>query len=252
VNKKRPSGSWDQIESWYGDLVGEKGHHYHQTLIIPNVLRLLALKNDDSLLDLGCGTGVLARHLPTTIQYIGIDSAKGLLLEAKKRSPNRSFLHGDVSQKLATQKTDFDAAIFLLSLQNMNHGKGAIQQALHHLKPKAKLLLILNHPCFRIPRQSDWEYDGTLKMQYRRINSYMSEMQIPVATHPGKGKNSPITYSFHYPLSTYFHWLQESGALITTMEEWCSDKTSEGARARAENRARAEIPLFLALLAQKQ
>jgi SAM-dependent methyltransferase len=251
MDKKSPSGSWDKMEEWYGDLVGEKGHHYHQTLIIPNVLRLLDLKTNDSILDLGCGNGVLARHLPSTISYTGIDSAKGLLLEAKKRSPNRNFLLGDASQKLATPKTDFDAAIFILSLQNMNHGKSAIQQALHHLKPGAKLLLILNHPCFRIPRQSDWGYDNTLKMQYRRINSYMSPMQIPIATHPGKGKSSPETYSFHYPLSTYFSWLQEQGAVITAMEEWCSDKTSQGARARAENRARSEIPLFLALLAQK-
>jgi hypothetical protein len=149
------------------------------------------------------------------------------------------------------QKADFDAAIFILSLQNMEHGQNAIAQASQHLKPNGKLLLVLNHPCFRIPRQSDWGYEEQAKLQYRKINSYMSAMTIPIATHPGKGKDSPTTFSFHHPLSTYTKWLQENGLSILSIEEWCSDKESEGGRARAENRARKEFPLFLAILAQK-
>jgi hypothetical protein len=35
------------------------------------------------------------------------------------------------------------------------------------------------------------------------------------------------------------------------MEEWCSDKKSEGAAARMEDRARKEFPLFLTILASK-
>lgn len=252
MNKKPPVGSWDAAEKWYKGLVGEKGHHYHQAILLPNVLRLLDLKANDSLLDLGCGNGVLSRHLPPKVEYVGIDSAKGLLAEAKKQSlPNANFLLGDASKSLPTRKTDFDAAIFLLSLQNMEHGKEAINQASKHIKAKGKLLLVLNHPCFRIPRQSDWGFDENTKLQYRKINAYMSPLKIPIATHPGKGKHSPTTYSFHEPLSTYTNWLHGNGFAITTLEEWCSDKESEGGRARAENRARKEIPLFLAILSQQ-
>jgi ubiquinone/menaquinone biosynthesis C-methylase UbiE len=251
MNKKPPIGSWDDAEEWYGGLVGEKGHHYHQTIILPNALRLLELKAGSSLLDLGCGSGVLARYIPKGVEYTGIDSAKGLLEIAKKQTPGAKFILADASQKLQIPKTDFDAAIFLLSLQNMENGTMATREAALHLKQGGKILLVLNHPCFRIPRQSDWGYDEGSKLQYRRVNSYMSAMKIPIATHPGKGKLSPETFSFHESLSTYSRWLKESGLAIIAMEEWCSDKESQGGRARAENRARKEIPLFLAILSQK-
>src|SRR5579872_4859138 len=55
------SKSWDSSENWYSSCVGEKGHYYHQTVVLPNVLRMLGKFH--SLLDLGCGQGVLARHL---------------------------------------------------------------------------------------------------------------------------------------------------------------------------------------------
>jgi hypothetical protein len=77
----------------------------------------------------------------------------------------------------------------------------------------------------------------------------MSEQKIPIQTNPGKGEESALTYSYHYPLSSYCNWLQKESFHIFKMEEWISDKKSEGARAKMENRARCEIPLFLALLA---
>jgi hypothetical protein len=133
----------------------------------------------------------------------------------------------------------------------MEDGRSAIASAARHLKPKGKLILVLNHPAFRIPRQSAWGYDEKTKTQYRRINAYMKPLKIPIAMHPGK-KESFTTYSFHHPLSTYTHWLEKSSFSILSIEEWCSDKKSEGGRAKAEDRARLEFPLFLALIAEKQ
>lgn len=251
MTKRPPVGSWDEADRWYASLVGEKGHHYHQSILLPNILKLLDLKENSSLLDLGCGSGVLARHLPKDVEYVGVDSAKGLLDQAKRLTKHGFFIHADVSRTLPIEKRDFDCAIFILSLQNMENGLGAIRQAANHLKIDGRLLLVLNHPCFRIPRQSDWGFDETMKLQYRRVNTYMSALKIPIAMNPSRKEKSPTTISFHHPLSTYCEWLTSNGLVITSMKEWCSDKQSEGGRARAENRARKEIPLFLAILAQK-
>jgi SAM-dependent methyltransferase len=246
---KTPESSWDSSDRWYGDLVGEKGHHYHQAVILPNLLNLFALKEGQSLLDLGCGSGVLARNLPKGVDYVGIDSSKGLLDQAKKLTRGGRFVQGDATQKLPIDKKDFDRAVFILSLQNMEDAKGALSQAKQHLKKGGKLALILNHPSFRIPRQSGWGVDETAKLQYRRINTYMSPLKIPIQTHPGQGERSATTYSFHRPLSLYSKWLYELGFSIELIEEWCSDKKSEGGRAKMEDRARKEIPLFMAILA---
>ncbi len=244
---------WDAAEPWYSGCVGEKGHYYHQALVLPNALRLLKIQPEESLLDLGCGQGVLARHLPKKTNYCGVDLSQKLIEEARKRQENKefSFIVSDVtSEKTQLKKTDFDKAAFILSLQNMAEGERAIATAARHLKKDGLLLLVLNHPCFRIPRQSSWGIDAPAKIQYRRVNRYLTPLDIPLQIHPGQGEKSETFYSYHRPLSDYFCWLAKNGFVVEALEEWSSDKKSEGSAARMEDRARKEIPLFLSLTAK--
>ena len=240
--------NWDLDASWYASCVGEKGHYYHQAVILPNVLRMLGTVH--SLLDIGCGNGVLARHLPKDVEYLGIDQSQKLINEATKQSKGRLFYVADATE-LSIEKHDFDRAIFLLSLQNIEDGEKALFHTSQHVKKNGRLLLILNHPCFRIPRQSSWGVDVEKKLQYRRLNGYLSPQKIPIQTHPSKSEQSSTTYTYHHPLSDYAQWLQKAHCSIVAMEEWCSDKVSVGKMARMENRARHEFPLFLAIEAVK-
>ncbi|EKE08577.1 MAG: hypothetical protein ACD_17C00093G0002 [uncultured bacterium] len=240
--------SWDASEKWYTACVGEKGHYYHEKIVLPRSLKLLG--SCSSLLDLGCGQGVLARHLPQDVDYVGIDTSQALVDSAKKLTKNGSFYLSDATKTLPIHRYDFDRITLILSLQNMENGQGAIQNAARHLKQEGKLLIVINHPAFRIPRQSNWEIDEKMKLQYRRVNLYMSPQKIPIQTAPSKGSASPQTISYHHPLSTYFSWLSES-FVVRQVEEWCSDKKSEGRQAALENRARKEFPLFLAITASK-
>ncbi|KKQ50687.1 MAG: Methyltransferase domain protein, partial [Candidatus Shapirobacteria bacterium GW2011_GWE1_38_10] len=64
-------------------------------------------------------------------------------------------------------------------------------------------------------------------------------------------KDNQVSYSYHYPLSAFTEMLFNNGFLIEKMEEWISDKKSEGGRAKIEDKARAEFPLFLAIKAIK-
>ena len=80
----------------------------------------------------------------------------------------------------------------------------------------------------------------------------MSELEIPIATNPGKFQESEMTWSFHTPLSKYSQFLNENGFMIERIEEWVSDKKSTGSKAKMEDRARAEIPMFMAILAVKK
>lgn len=250
---KTPDTSWEKVSGWYHSLVGQKGQYYHQHVILPALLKELPKTADQAVLDIGCGQGVLARSLPPSVQYVGVDGSNSLILEAKhadKRDSHQYFT-ADATKPLPIAKKDFDAAVFLLSLQNMRDGKSAIMHAGRHLRPQGKLILVLNHPCFRIPRQSSWEIDPHTKLQYRRINRYMSGMEIPVTAHPGKG-SSPVTWSYHEPLETYVHWLKHAGFVLTDLKELTSDKESFGKAAKMENRGRAEFPLFAMLIAEKK
>ncbi len=64
--------------------------------------------------------------------------------------------------------------------------------------------------------------------------------------HPGKRGGKSFTYSYHRSLQDYMKALRSAGFAITRLEEWISHKTSEpGPKAKAENTARKEFPLFM-------
>ena len=136
-------------------------------------------------------------------------------------------------------------------MQNIEVARNVIQNAANYLKKGGQLVIVLNHPCFRIPRQSGWRIDEKSKQQQRFVNRYLSALKIPIDMNPGQqAKDQKVTWSFHHSLQDYSQMLEEAGFLIKKIEEWASDKESVGKAAKMENRARAEIPLFMAILAQ--
>lgn len=249
---KQRHTSWHQVANWYQDLVSKQGHFFHKTLIIPGVLRLLSLDEKSVVLDLGCGQGVLARNLPKISYYLGVDMATSLIEFAKKNThaPNIKFMISDVTKPLILPRSDFSHAAIILALQNMENISGVFQNLQKNLADKGKIILVINHPCFRIPRQSSWEIDQNNKLEYRRINRYLTPLKIPINIHPGKA-NSPLTWSFHWPISYLSQLLFKNGLFIEKIEEWTSGKTSQGTSSRMENRSRQEFPLFMAILAKK-
>ncbi|HRT39892.1 MAG TPA: class I SAM-dependent methyltransferase [Candidatus Woesebacteria bacterium] len=237
--------SWQQVAPWYKKIVGKKGHYYHQRVIMPQVVRLMNLKGGEAVIDLACGNGVLKRNLKKKIKYVGVDLSKNLIAEAQRIDHNSQYLVADVSRELKI-KDKFDWVVIILALQNIKNFQGVIRNASQLLKTGGKLLIVLNHPCFRIPRQSSWEIDNSNKIEYRRINRYLSPLAIPIKI------NGHFTWSFHHCLSDYFQALKENGFGVETLEEWISDKDSQGNRKKMENQARKEFPLFMAIVAYRR
>ena len=237
--------SWSQASSWYDRIVGEEGHYYHREVIFPELLKLLHLKKDSRLIDLGCGQGVFSRQIPKEVRYVGLEISSALIKRARgyTHSKNHTFLENDLTKPWATDET-FTHAVCILALQNIEDPTNVFAELKRVLVPGGKAIFVLNHPCFRIPRQSEWHVEKG--KQGRTIYSYMSEQKIPITMHPGKGKGQ--TWSFHRPLSYYTQLSSKHGLYIETIEEWVSPKTSTGRTARIENRARKELPLFMTMV----
>lgn len=237
---------------WYDETVGKEGHYYHREIIFPELLKIWNLSKEDSpsVLDLACGQGAWARFLPSNIPYLGLDASPYLIKRA--REYNKSKIHHfevhNITEQLRTKQL-FTHISLILALQNLDKPQLAIQAAARVLEPKGLFTIVLNHPCFRIPRQSSWGVDESKKLQYRRIDKYMTASKIPIHAHPGKPHENQQTTSFHWPLSQLSAWLAEAKLSIISLQEWCSNKTSTGPQAKMENRARVEFPLFMAITA---
>lgn len=252
LNSKQSNTSWSPVAKWYGDIVGETGHYFHQHVILPGMKNLIDPKAAESVLDVGCGQGVYARSLIHSVKYTGIDASKELITAAKTLDKNakHDYYVADATKGLPVPESSFDHAVCLLAIQNMKDGERVISNIALSLKGGGDLVIVMNHPSFRIPRQSSWGKDESNKLEYRRVNRYLSPLEIPINAHPGL-KDSPLTWTYHQPLEYYVKALKNASMLICDLEEWTSDKISVGKSAKGENRARAEFPLFLAIKAVK-
>jgi hypothetical protein len=83
------------------------------------------------------------------------------------------------------------------------------------------------------------------------VDRYLVPRKTPIVAHPGSAPEV-YTWTFHKPIELYVKALRQAGLVIDALEEWPSHKISEpGGRAAAENIARKEIPMFLAIRAIK-
>lgn len=216
---KNYHSSWNSVIPWYNKEMEV------------SILRLLSLEPGSSLLDVGCGNGALAKTIPKNIKYLGIDASQALINSAKSQdsNPKHQYVVADAQKYVSPE--EYTHAAMILSLQNMKNP----EQVIKNIKAK-KVLLVLNHPMFRIPRQSSWLVDG------RKVNRYITPLEIPITSHPGE-PNSEITWTFHHSLSDYSKYAKEAGFVIELIEEWVTDRNVE--------KVQKEFPLFMAILLSK-
>jgi SAM-dependent methyltransferase len=178
-------------------------------------------------------------------RYTGVDVAPRLIQIARRyHGAYGRFIVGDVRHlRRHVDQGAFDACAYLLSIQDMNPLTTVLENAAYALRGGGIVAILMTHPCFRIPRQSGWGYEKTRKVQYRRIDRYLTPLNIPMKQH-----QRGTTISFHRPLSAYVNALGACGLLVDQLTEITTYQRPEDA---AEQRANDEIPLFMGLRARK-
>ncbi|HHU28184.1 TPA: class I SAM-dependent methyltransferase [bacterium] len=269
VNKHKKT-HWGSVASWYDDYIGQEGSEFHQTIIMPGIVKMLrsTYKSVEGLniIDFACGQGVLCRYLSKRgARCTGIDLAKELIDKAKERSneTNIDYLVGDVtsllnedgSLKFGLKENSFDAITIVLAIQNISPLTPVWKAAYSLLKKGGSLIIVMMHPCFRIPQSSDWNFNNDLHRQERVLWRYLVSHEVSIDAHPGKkasGKKSASTIHFHRPLQSYINTLGNARLYIEHIDEWVSNKKEqEGVKSEELMRAKSEIPMFLAIQARK-
>ena len=248
---KKVNTSWGKEAEWYDEVV-KNDDSYQQQVILPNLLRLMEIKMGEQILDVGCGTGFFSKEfVKAGGQVIGIDVGRELIAIAKKNVPTGKFLVASAEEMSEIASDSMNKAVIVLALQNIVDASAAIKECDRVLKKDAQLFIVLNHPAFRVPQASSWGWDEKEKVQYRRLDSYLSEKKVKIQMHPGENSNE-VTWSFHRPLQYFFKLFNKNKLVVTRLEEWTSHRTTGGGpRKEAEDKARAEFPLFVVLCLKK-
>lgn len=282
--------SWEHVAGWYTGLVEDRGSDHHERVVIPGTMELLGpvIGKGKRVLDIACGTGVLSRALAEQgVRVLGVDSAPGLIQAARNAGVpgGGGFIEYRVhdARKLETIDSDsfgdgqFDGAACVLALMNIDPLEPVLRSCAARLAPGAPLVAVILHPAFRSPGRTSWGWEkeekpGALATkrpnarpvrfeaqapmhQYRRVDAYLSENKSPIVMNPGavsSGAKPITTWTYHRPIGAYVAAMAACGLAVDALEEWASQRKSQpGPRASEENRARAEIPMFLAIRARK-
>ncbi|MHC5067762.1 MAG: class I SAM-dependent methyltransferase [Planctomycetota bacterium] len=256
--------AWQDQAVWYDARHGERGDDLHSQVVLPAVLRRLRAKPGQRVIDCCCGQGVLARLLAAQgVEVTAIDAASSLIDAARAHGADGIDYQVADARSLDLPAASADHAAVVLALQDLDPIDGVLRGLATAVKPGGNLVIVLTHPCFRIPKQARFGYDEKAGVQYRRVDAYLQPQAIPITTHPGQGRGGPkgreqdaqkaeriSSTSFHRPVSSYLEALGQAGWAVTGCEELCTPRRgTPGKRAEAEERAAREFPVFLLLSA---
>lgn len=260
-NLSQKDTSWNAVAEWYDELL-KNDDSFQAKVILPNLLRILDLKKGEQVFDLACGQGYFANVFAHSGAVVtASDLSKNLIETAKKNSklatPNLgegkiSFYNSAANRSPFLKDNSIDTIVVVLAIQNIENVSEVFAECNRVLKKNGRIVLVLNHPSFRVPQGSDWYFaDG---IQSRIVSQYLSPSKIYIDMTPGENnpKKKIKTISFHRSLQDYVKIFSKNGFMISRLEEWISHKQSQvGPRQKAEDKARKEIPMFMCIEVKK-
>jgi ubiquinone/menaquinone biosynthesis C-methylase UbiE len=210
--KSERETGWGSVANWYQKMVEDKDS-YQNKVILPNLLKLLNVQKDETILDLGCGVGYFCEQYHTLgAKVIGVDIGIESIQNAQKNTNKEIVYHTNTAEKLPfITNSSVDKITVILAIQNIKFADKVIAEASRVLKKNGQLIVVMNHPYFRIPKHSSWEWSPKDWVQFRKIEKYLGHFESEIDMKPGEKDKSKkqITMSFHRPLEYYIQQAKE-------------------------------------------
>lgn len=215
---------YDKISDFYTRFVRDNEQNTGSVvhLLAVELLKLLGDVQGQTICDLACGEGHLARAIAQNGAFVvGIDISANLLLQAReqvKEMPNITFQYGDAQALLEIDDAVFEHVVSNMAMMDFEDHRAVFNTVARILKPNGGFCFSLLHPCFEPPFHVPTEtcvLDAQGDFSHVRINNYLQEGYWQSGGDGIRGKIG----AYHRMLSTYINDLLTVGFQIIGMHE---------------------------------
>ncbi len=201
--------TYDQFADQYAEYVkGKEGETFsiYHNLLVPYLFYYVGNVTGLTVLDAGCGEGIIARLLADQgAKVTAIDVSPRLVELARMQDiPNRIFYQvHDLSQSLPQYKDSFDVVVSNLVLNDVPDYKGFAATLGTVTKPGGRLVLSLNNPYSAVVRDKMHNYfDAGTAVLYQGLVRWGVEV-----------------YFYHRTLEEYITAFRDAGFLLRSLSD---------------------------------
>ncbi len=190
----------------------------HQHILQPAFFRFVGKVKGESILDLGCGGGIVSAELAKRGAHcIGVDSSALFIAKARQKFPHLKFVCSKGSSLKKLKSGTFDKVVMrnvLLNVPDSREFRGIFRESARVLRPEGELIFSALHP-----------------LVVRTFKDRVRSVRLPKkATYFDSGmvfENKMILNDFSYIKFTPVHWtlediskaLESNGFVITELRE---------------------------------
>ncbi len=218
---------WNRKARFWDELHGDEGNLFHRRLIEPSVLQLLALRDGERVLDVGCGNGALARRLAGEgAKVSAVDFSAEMIRLAKRRGFARDIDYRivDATDKdtlLSLGAAQFDAIVCSMTLMDIPIVAPLFEAASELLRAGGRFVFATMHPAFNSNNpvffQEKADRDGVVTtVAGVKIHAYLD---LPAVKGSGAPGEPAPHYYYHRPLSALLQKAFESRFVLDGLLE---------------------------------
>ena len=206
---------WDRIASLRLDQITQGRDVSYCHVLEPTMLDLVQDCDRTSVLDMGCGVGILTTKLAEVSgRVIGIDisgESIGLARQHASKSSNVAFSAISIEDFATGAEERFTLITANMVLMTVLDLQSALCAVARLLSSRGKFVLTVTHPCFW---PTYWRYDKADWFDYSKEIPIEAPFRLSL-----DGQSEFITTHVHRPLEQYFSALHTCGLAVTSLIE---------------------------------
>lgn len=238
--------AWDHAADAYAAGQASGRDYYRYEFFGPAQAALCGDVRGLRLLDVGCGSGYFARAMARRgARVTGVDLSPGMVGHARRREEEEplgiDYQVGDAAEAIgAFPAASFDAATSCMALQDTPDPAAALRAAYAVLRPGARFVASISHPCTDTPSR-EWARDGDGRKRALCVDRYFERVRLD---YPWRGWAYDFTTpALHATLADWVTWALGAGFTLRGLHE--PRPTADAVRARPELEDAARVPYVL-------